>query len=70
LIFKTRRKLLSTLILQKPTPTTIFNPAKKKRPVGARRKGRPGKRWIKSVEGDLKRMTLESYIDLFFRAIK
>jgi hypothetical protein len=31
LIFKTRRKLLSTLILQKPTPTTIFNPVKKKR---------------------------------------
>jgi hypothetical protein len=26
-----RRKLLSTLILQKPTPTTIFNPVKKKR---------------------------------------
>jgi hypothetical protein len=24
-------KLLSTLILQKPTPTTIFNPVKKKR---------------------------------------
>jgi hypothetical protein len=31
LIFKTRSKLLSTLILQKPTPTTIFNPVKKKR---------------------------------------
>jgi hypothetical protein len=31
LIFKTRRKLLSILILQKPTPTTIFNPVKKKR---------------------------------------
>jgi hypothetical protein len=31
LIFKTRRKLLSTLILQKPTPPTIFNPVKKKR---------------------------------------
>jgi hypothetical protein len=31
LIFKTRRKLLSTLILQKPTPTTIFNSVKKKR---------------------------------------
>jgi hypothetical protein len=31
LIYKTRRKLLSTLILQKPTPTTIFNPVKKKR---------------------------------------
>jgi hypothetical protein len=26
-----RRKLLSTLILQKPAPTTIFNPVKKKR---------------------------------------
>jgi hypothetical protein len=33
LIFKTRRKLLSTLILQKPTPTTIFNPVKKKKTV-------------------------------------
>jgi hypothetical protein len=31
LIFKTRRNLLSTLILQKPTPTTILNPVKKKR---------------------------------------
>jgi hypothetical protein len=31
LIFKTRRELLSTLILQKPTPTTTFNPLKKKR---------------------------------------
>jgi hypothetical protein len=30
LIFKTRRKLLSNLIVQKPTPTTIFNPVKKK----------------------------------------
>jgi hypothetical protein len=28
---QTRRELLSTLILQKPTPTTIFNPLKKKR---------------------------------------
>jgi hypothetical protein len=32
LIFKKRRKLLFTLILQNPTPTTIFNPVKQKRP--------------------------------------